>query len=79
MNRIIRVAIRTGVRIRGYRLTSIIERADSTARILDMKYYLSESLGATEAFKTEIRHVTKNADNRFKGHCQVGLRILEQL
>ena len=47
--------------------------------IIDMKYYLSESLGATEAFKTEIRHVTKNADNRFKGHFQVGLRILEPL
>jgi hypothetical protein len=45
--------------------------------IIEMKYYLSESLGTTEALKTEIRHVTKDADKRFKGHCQVGLRILE--
>ena len=46
--------------------------------VIDMKYYLSESMGTTEALKTEIRHVTKNADNRFKGHCQVGLLILEE-
>ena len=47
--------------------------------VIDMKYYLSESLGTTEAFKTEIRHITKDADNRFKGHYQVGLLILEPL
>lgn len=46
--------------------------------VIDMKYYLSESMGTTEALKTEIRHVTKNADKRFKGHCQVGLLILEE-
>ncbi len=45
--------------------------------VIDMKYYLSESMGTTEALKTEIRHVTKDADKRFKGHCQVGLLILE--
>jgi hypothetical protein len=46
--------------------------------VIDMKYYLSESMGTTETFKTEIRHVTKDADNRFKGHCQIGLLILEE-
>lgn len=45
--------------------------------VIDMKYYLSESMGMTEAFKTEIRHITKDADKRFKGHYQVGLLILE--
>ena len=45
--------------------------------IIDMKYYVSESMGTTEAFKTEIRHVTKDADKRFKGHYQIGLLILE--
>jgi len=45
--------------------------------VINMKYYLSESVGTTEAFKTEIRHVTKDADKRFKGHWQVGLLILE--
>ena len=45
--------------------------------VIEMKYYLSESMGTTEAFKTEIRHVTKDADNRFKGHTQIGLLILD--
>ena len=46
--------------------------------VIDMKYYVSESVGKTEAFKTEIRHITKDADKRFKRHYQVGLRILAQ-
>ncbi len=45
--------------------------------VIEMKYYLSESMGTTEAFKTEIRHVTKDADDRFRGHTQIGLLILE--
>lgn len=45
--------------------------------ILDMKYYISESMGTTETFKTEIRHISKDADTRFTGHYQVGLLILE--
>ncbi len=45
--------------------------------VLEMKYYLSESVGTTETFKTAIRHITKNADKRFKGHYQIGLQILE--
>ena len=45
--------------------------------VLEMKYYLSESMGTTETFKTEIRHITKDADKRFKGHYQVGLQILD--
>ena len=42
-----------------------------------MKYYLSESMGTTETFETEIRHLIKDADKHFKGHYQVGLLILE--
>ena len=45
--------------------------------VIEMKYYMSESMGTTEVFKTEIRHATKDADNRFKGHFQIGLLILE--
>ena len=45
--------------------------------VLEMKYYLSDSLGSTETFRTEIRHITKDADRRFKGHYQIGLRMLE--
>ncbi len=46
--------------------------------VLEMKYYLSESMGTTETFKTEIRHITKDADKRFKGHYQIGLELLDE-
>jgi len=45
--------------------------------VLEMKYYLSDAMGSTETFKTEIRHITKDADKRFKGHYQLGLEILD--
>ena len=45
--------------------------------VLEMKYYLSESMGTTETFKTKIRHITKDADKRFKGHYQIGLQTLD--
>lgn len=45
--------------------------------IIEMKYYLSEAQGTTETFKTEISHISKDADQRFKGHYMIGLLILE--
>jgi hypothetical protein len=44
--------------------------------VIQMQYYLSESVGSTEEFKTEISHITKNDQGRFKGHYLVGLAIL---
>jgi hypothetical protein len=44
--------------------------------IVDMKYYGSDSLAPTEHLQTEIRHITKDDEGRFKGHCLVGLSIL---
>jgi hypothetical protein len=44
--------------------------------IVDMKYYSSDSLAPTEHLQTEIRHITKDDEGRFKGHCLVGLSIL---
>ena len=44
---------------------------------LDMTYYLAESQGAHENLRTQIKHITKNVDGRFKGHCLIGLAILE--
>jgi hypothetical protein len=44
--------------------------------IVDMKYYVAEKPGTTEAFKTEIRYVTRQEEGRFKGHSLVGLLIL---
>lgn len=46
---------------------------------LEVKYYLTESQGTTEAFMTEVRHITKNTQGRFKGHYSVGLLMLESL
>ena len=45
---------------------------------LSMKYYLSSAIGATEMLTTEIKHVTKNDQGRFKGHYLVGLSILDR-
>ena len=44
--------------------------------IVDMKYYSSDSLAPTEHLQTEIRHITKDDEGRFKGHFLVGLFIL---
>ena len=45
--------------------------------VITMKYYLTESLGTTEDVKTEIKHITKNDQGKFKGHYMVGLAILD--
>ena len=45
--------------------------------ILDMKYYLIDSEKRTEYLKTEIRHITKDDQGRFKGHYIMGLSILK--
>ena len=45
--------------------------------VIDMKYYVSEKPGTTEDFKTEIRHITRHEEGRFKGHYFVGLLLLE--
>jgi hypothetical protein len=44
--------------------------------ILDMRYYTGSSACPSEDLKTEIRHITKDDDGRFKGHYLVGLSIV---
>jgi hypothetical protein len=44
--------------------------------VMDMKYYSSDALSPTEHLQTEIRHITKDEEGRFKGHVLVGLSIL---
>jgi hypothetical protein len=44
--------------------------------IIDMKYYSSDSLETVQHLQTEIRHITRDDEGRFKGHCLVGLSIL---
>ncbi len=40
---------------------------------IQMTYYLADSPGVSENIKTEIKHITKNDDGRFKGHYLIGL------
>lgn len=44
--------------------------------IIQMTYYLTDSQGAFEKLKTQIKHITKNEDGRFQGHCLIGLAII---
>lgn len=45
--------------------------------ILKMKYYTNDLSSQPENLKTEIKHITKEEQGRFKGHYLVGLLILE--
>jgi len=42
-----------------------------------MKYYPSRTSESAKALKTQIRHITKDEQGRFKGHYLVGLSISE--
>ena len=44
---------------------------------LHMKYYPTGPVYSPECLETEIRHITKNDQGRFRGHYLVGLEILE--
>lgn len=43
---------------------------------IEMTYYRADSPGAFDKLKTQIKHITKNENGRFKGHFLVGLAIL---
>ena len=45
--------------------------------IFDMKYYGEDPRAPAEHLKTEVRHITKDEEGRFKGHYLVGISILE--
>ena len=46
--------------------------------VIEMTYYLKEGQGANETLQTEIKHITKNEDGRFRGHFLVGLSIVNK-
>ena len=45
--------------------------------VMRMKYYTMDSLCPTRDLPTEIKHITKEDQGKFKGHYLVGLSILE--
>ena len=46
--------------------------------ILNLKYYTTDSSKPIEFLNTEIKHITKDEQGRFKGIHLVGLAILEK-
>ena len=44
--------------------------------VLDMKYYPTTPSEQPETLKTEIKHITKDEQGKFKGHYVIGLAIL---
>jgi len=46
--------------------------------ILNMKYYPTDSPYPIECLKTQIKHITKGKQGRFRNHVLVGLFILEK-
>jgi hypothetical protein len=63
----------------------ILVREDSAALerleigdVLEMRYNPAKPSGSAECLKTEIRHITRLGQGRFKGHYLVGLLILEK-
>jgi hypothetical protein len=46
-------------------------------RVFNMKYYKRDTSKPAEYLKTEIRHISKDDEGRFKGHYLVGIAILE--
>jgi hypothetical protein len=47
------------------------------SQIIDMTYCPADVKGSTEVLKTQVRHITRNDEGRFVGHCLIGLEILE--
>lgn len=45
--------------------------------VLDMKYHTTDFSLPPEELKTQIKHITKEDQGRFKGHYLIGLLILE--
>jgi hypothetical protein len=45
--------------------------------VLKMKYYTDDTVCPTKYVDTEIRHITKDEEGRFKGHYRVVLGVSE--
>ncbi len=49
-----------------------------TGNILDIKYYPGNIPGEPVVLKTEIKHITRDVNERIKGHCLIGLSIIDK-
>lgn len=50
----------------------------SEGDVFRMKYYANEPVGTMEHLKTEVKHITRDAQGRFRGHFLVGLSIIDK-
>ena len=55
---------------------SVIMKYLNVGDIVDMRYYPIAREAGTESFRTEIRHIKKDHNGRFRGHYFVALSIL---
>jgi hypothetical protein len=46
--------------------------------VLNMKYYSNKLSSPFEHYETEIRHITKDDNGKFRGHYMIGLSILPE-
>ncbi len=56
---------------------SVVLKQLEVDQVIRMTYYLANSQGANEVLKTQIKHITRHENGRFKGHYLIGLVILE--
>ena len=56
---------------------SVILKHLHVGNTFDIKYYPSDCSGYPVTMKTVIKHIKKNAEQRIKGHCLVGLAVNE--
>ena len=66
--------------------TCIVVRDDSevlkqlkVGDVLEMKYSTTDASSVPESLGTEIKHITKDKEGRFKNHTLVGLQIRERV
>jgi hypothetical protein len=64
---------------------SLVVREDSEAmryfkvgKVFNMKYYKTNSSEPPRYLKTSIRHISRDENERFKGHYLVGISIVEE-
>jgi hypothetical protein len=65
--------------------TCIVVRNDSAVLkqikvgdVLELKYYTADTPKLSKCFGTEIKHITKDEEGRFRNHTLVGLQVLEK-
>jgi hypothetical protein len=57
--------------------SEILERL-KVGDTMKMKYYTKDSFCPTKLMDTRIRHISREDQGRFKGHCLVGLAVADR-